>query len=241
MKWSQFFTSPVGRKIVMASTGLFLISFLLVHVGLNSCIFYDLDTPFTDPTDNGSMFNRAAHFMGASLVIRIMEIGLFLGIILHIVQGYMIEAKNRSLRSQGYKVSLGNRGSTWMSRSMALLGTLVFLYLVMHVAQFWVPSRVTHDLEPVTYPQREVPVHNLYLKMFDTFQDPIVVLLYIIGVLALAFHLWHGFHSAFRSMGVHNKKYLGMLKVLGYGFTIIVCLLFALMPISMYFRWVSPD
>lgn len=242
MKWSQFFTSPVGRKIVMAATGLFLISFLIVHVGLNSCIFYDLDTPFTDPSDNGSMFNRAAHFMGASLVIRIMEIGLFLGIILHIVQGYMIEAKNRTHRAQGYKVNLGNRGSTWMSRSMALLGTLLFLYLVMHVAQFWVPSRITHDLEPSpVYPQSGTSVHDMFRKMFDTFQNPVVVLLYIIGVLALAFHLWHGFHSAFRSLGVHNKKYLGLLKGLGYGFTIIVCLLFALMPISMYFGWVSPD
>ena len=135
MKWSHFFTSAVGRKIVMALTGLFLISFLIVHVGLNSCIFNDL--PLFDRNDNGSMFNRAAHFMGASLVIRIMEIGLFAGILLHIIQGYAVEVKNRSMRSKGYQVSLGSRGSTWMSRSMALLGTLVFLYLVIHVAQFW--------------------------------------------------------------------------------------------------------
>src|SRR5438445_13571033 len=121
MKWSFFFTSAIGRKIVMAATGLFLLSFLVVHVGLNSCIFNDLR--FFDPKDNGSMFNRAAHFMGASLVIRIMEIGLFAGIILHIIQGYAVEAQNRSRRgAQPYKVNLGSRGSTWYSRSMALLG-----------------------------------------------------------------------------------------------------------------------
>jgi succinate dehydrogenase / fumarate reductase cytochrome b subunit len=118
MKWSQFFTSAVGRKIVMALTGFFLISFLVVHVGLNACIFNDLS--FFNPEDNGSMFNRAAHFMGNTLIIRIMEIGLFAGLLLHIFQGYAIEIKNRSMRGQGYKVNLGNRGSKWYSRSMAL-------------------------------------------------------------------------------------------------------------------------
>ena len=236
MKWSHFFTSAVGRKLVMALTGLFLISFLIVHVGLNATIFYDLD--FFDPTDNGSMFNRAAHFMGASLVIRIMEIGLFAGII---IQGYAIEAKNRSRRGgHDYKVDLGNRGSKWYSRSMALLGTLILLFLIVHVAHFWVPSRITHDLEPAVYRNGTVETHNLFLRMYEVFQQLWVVLLYLAGVASLAFHLFHGFHSAFRTIGVHNRKYLTMLKSLGYGFTIIVAILFALMPISMYFGWVQP-
>src|SRR6187402_115444 len=111
MKWSQFFTSAVGRKIVMALSGLFLISFLLVHVGLNSCIFNDM----VNPDDNGSMFNRAAAFMGDSYVIRIIEIGLFAFFLLHIIQGYVVEISNRKKRKQGYQIGLGNRGSTWMS------------------------------------------------------------------------------------------------------------------------------
>src|SRR5678815_2965019 len=90
MKWSQFFTSAVGRKIVMALSGLFLISFLLVHVGLNSCVFNDL--PIFNPDDDGSMFNRADYFMGNSIVIRIIEIGLFAVFLLHIIQGYAVEA-----------------------------------------------------------------------------------------------------------------------------------------------------
>jgi succinate dehydrogenase / fumarate reductase cytochrome b subunit len=237
MKWSQFFTTAVGKKIVMALSGLFLISFLVIHVGLNSCVFYDL--PIFDHNDNGSMFNRAAHFMGASLVIRIMEIVLFAGFITHIIQGYVVEFRNRAKRKRGYQISLGNRGSTWMSRNMAILGTLIFLYLVVHVSQFWVPSRITHsNLGVKTYYGREV--HDLFSLMFETFQQGWVVILYLIGVIALCFHLLHGFHAAFRSMGVHNKKYLGTLKVLGYGFSVVVCLLFALMPLSMYFQWVSP-
>jgi succinate dehydrogenase / fumarate reductase cytochrome b subunit len=221
----------------MAFTGLFLISFLIVHVGLNSTIFNDLS--FFNENDNGSMFNRAAHYMGNSLVIRIMEIGLFAGFLLHIIQGYMVEIKNRSKRGTAYKVKMGDRGSKWYSRSMALLGTLILLFLIMHVSHFWVPSRITpHDLEPATYGYTET--HNLFLRMYEVFQVEWIVALYLLGVISLAFHLFHGFHSAFRSIGVHNRKYLLMLKTLGYGFTIVVCVLFALMPISMYFRWVSP-
>jgi len=220
----------------MALTGLFLISFLVIHVGLNSCIFNDLD--WVDPTDNGSMFNRAAAFMGDSWVIRLMEIGLFAGILLHIIQGYLVELNNRTKRKKGYKISLGNRGSTWMSRSMAILGTLIFLYLIMHISHFWIPSRITNSLEEVNYNGRQY--HNLYLRMFEVFQQGWIVILYLLGVASLAFHLFHGFHSAFRSIGVHNKKYLGMLKVLGFGFTVTISLLFALMPVSMYLQWVSP-
>jgi succinate dehydrogenase / fumarate reductase, cytochrome b subunit len=238
MKWSQFFTSAVGRKIVMALSGLFLISFLVVHVGLNSCIFNDLS--IFNPEDDGSMFNRAAAFMGDSYVIRIIEIGLFAFFILHIVQGYAVEISNRKKRKKGYQVALGNRGSTWMSRSMAILGTLIFIYLVVHISQFWVPSRVTGGLEEATYFNSPKQYHNLYLKMYETFQTGWVVVLYLIGVAALLFHLLHGFHAAFRSIGVHNKKYLSLLKGLGYGFSVIVCVLFALMPISMYLQWVHP-
>jgi succinate dehydrogenase / fumarate reductase, cytochrome b subunit len=233
MKWSQFFTSAVGRKIVMALSGLFLITFLLVHVGLNSCIFNDI----VNPEDDGSMFNRAAAFMGDSYVIRIIEIGLFAFFILHIIQGYAVEISNRKRRKQGYQVALGNRGSTWMSRSMAILGTLIFIYLVIHISQFWVPSRIT-GLEEIEYNGKQY--HNLFIRMYEVFQAPWVVILYLVGVGALLFHLLHGFHAAFRSIGVHNKKYLSLLKGLGYGFSIIVCILFALMPISMYLNWVHP-
>lgn len=224
---------------MMALTGIFLIVFLVVHVGLNACIFADLS--WLNPADNGEMFNRAAHFMGATVVMRILEIVLFLGFIVHIIQGYVVEAKNRSRRGHGYNVSMGSRGSTWMSRSMALLGTLIFLYLVIHIAQFWVPSRITQDMQEVSYDNGLTKMHNLNLLMFEVFQQTWVVILYLVGVAALGFHLWHGFTSAFRSIGVHNKKYLALLKGMGYGFTVIVCLLFALMPVAMYLQWVNPN
>src|SRR4051812_20115987 len=117
MTWKQVFTSSIGKKLVMSFTGIFLILFLIIHVSINACIFADLFK--TD--DDGAMFNKAAHFMGSMVLIRIMEIGLFAGIFLHAIQGLILEFENRSKRSQGYAIPMGDRGSKWYSRSMGLL------------------------------------------------------------------------------------------------------------------------
>jgi succinate dehydrogenase / fumarate reductase cytochrome b subunit len=235
MKWSFFFTSVIGKKIVVGLSGLFLISFLVIHCGLNACIFADL----FDSADNGEMFNRAAHFMGATVVIRIIEVFLFIGFIIHIVQSYQLTVQNRRRRDIGYKVALGERGSRWYSRSMGLLGTIILLFLIVHISAFWWPSRVSKDLQPVNY-GNGVEVHNLFLRMYEVFQNPAIVVLYILACVSLAFHLMHGFSSAFRTMGVHNRKYLDMLRYFGYFFAITVSVLFALMPVSMYLHWVGP-
>ncbi|ULQ57741.1 succinate dehydrogenase cytochrome b subunit [Flavihumibacter rivuli] len=235
MKWSDFFTSSVGKKFVMGLTGLFLISFLIVHVGINACIFADL--PIFNADDNGTMFNKAAHFMGSTVVIRIMEIGLFAGLLLHIVQGFMLEAKNRSARAVGYEVNLGNRGSKWYSRAMGLLGTLILLFLVLHLAHFWTKARFTHTLAPVAY--NGVEMHDMFGEMKIVFSQLWVVIVYVLGCISLGYHLAHGFQSAFRTVGVHNKKYNVLLESLGLGFSILVPLLFALMPIAMYLGWVA--
>jgi succinate dehydrogenase / fumarate reductase, cytochrome b subunit len=230
MKWSDFFTSSIGKKFTMALTGLFLISFLVVHVGLNSCIWAN---------DHGHMFNVAAHFMGSMVVIRIMEWGLFVGFIIHIVQAYVLELQNRARRKVGYAVNLGNRGSKWYSRSMGLLGTILLLFLIVHLANFWVPSRFTQaGLEEVTLPDG-IQIHNLYLKMMDVFQNPLIVVLYVLACASLCYHLMHGFQSAFRTLGLHNKKYIKLVSAIGFGFSIIVSLAFAMMPIGMHFGLVD--
>lgn len=133
MTFKQMFTSSIGQKFVMAITGIFLITFLVVHVGLNACIWAN---------DNGEMFNTGANFMSSMLIIRIMEIVLFAGIIIHTIQGLVLAAANNSRRKVGYAVEYGNRGSKWYSRSMGLLGTLLLLFLIMHIYHFWVPSRL---------------------------------------------------------------------------------------------------
>ena len=211
----------------MALTGVSLIAFLVVHVGINACIWAG---------DGGEMFNKASHFMGTTVVIRILEVGLFEGIILHIVQGYVLEFQNRSKRKTGYAVSLGNRGSKWYSRSMGLLGTLLLLFLIMHLSHFWVPSRFS-DLDTITIDGKECP--NQYADIVRVFQNPVIDLLYVLGCASLLYHLLHGFQSAFRTLGVGNTRYIALIKTTGFLFAVIVSVAFAMMPVSVWLKWVS--
>ena len=221
MSWKNYFTTSIGQKLVMGFTGLFLISFLIVHVYINSMIFVSRDA-----------FNAAADFMGSTLIIRIMEIGLFAGILLHIVQGYYLAQKNLGTRKERYAVKPCNKTSAWYSRSMGLLGTLILLFLIVHITHFWVPSRVTHDLNEVDL--RGKVVHDLFQRMYDVFQQPWVVVLYVLGVFSLAWHLVHGFFSAFQTMGLTTHKYKKIIRNTGIVFSIVICLLFASMPIAFY-------
>jgi succinate dehydrogenase / fumarate reductase cytochrome b subunit len=232
MKWSEFFTSSVGKKFIMAVTGISLILFLVVHVGLNACIF----NATGDNSDHGEMFNKAAHFMGSTVIPRLLEVALFIGIFLHAIQGLVLEVQNRKKRTVKYAVNYGNRGSTWYSRSMGLLGTIILIFLIVHWSHFWIPSRFT-GLDEVTYDGKQM--HNLFGLMKETFTQPWVIILYVLGCISLAYHLLHGFQSAFRTMGLRNHKYIRLISGIGTGFSIIVPLAFAMMPVSMYFGWVS--
>lgn len=223
MTWKQVFTSSVGKKLIMGLTGIFLILFLVVHAGLNACIWAN---------DNGVMFNKGAHFMGSNIIPRILEIGLFAGLILHIIQGLSLELANRSKRPVGYAVSYGNTGSKWYSRSMGILGTLILLFLILHLSDFWFPNRSHQNF----LLGEEI---DLYAKMKTTFAELWVVIVYVAGCLSLGYHLAHGFQSAFKTLGVHNKKYNLMLISIGYGFSVVITLAFAMMPISFYLGWIN--
>jgi succinate dehydrogenase / fumarate reductase, cytochrome b subunit len=238
MTWKQVFTSSIGKKIVMGLTGLFLIIFLIIHVSINATIFADLNVPVWpfDSSEDGGMFNRAAHFMGSTVLIRILEVGLFLGIFLHIIQGLILEFDNRKKRgTQGYAVQLGNRGSKWYSRSMGLLGTILLIFLIIHWWHFWIPARITGHEKLIELDE----MHDMFGLMQFTFQELWVVVLYVLACISLAYHLLHGFQSAFRTLGVGNKKWLVIVEAIGFGYSIIVPLLFALMPVAMYLGWVG--
>lgn len=213
----------------MSLSGLFLIAFLLVHAGLNACIWAN---------DSGKMFNKAAHWMGANAVPRILEIGLFVFFLIHILQGIVVELQNRTKRGKGYAVSLGNRGSKWYSRSMGIMGAIILIFLALHLSDFWVPSRFG-GLEPVVYGGKEY--HNLYAEMqYKFIEFPYrVTLLYIVGVVALFWHLIHGFQSAFRTLGLTNHRYITLIQGLGWAFAIIVCAAFIMMPLSFYYEWIE--
>lgn len=124
MSWKNYFSTSVGKKIQMSLTGIFLILFLIVHCYINAQIFWN---------DGGEKFTEAAHFMGTNFVIRTIEIGLFAFLILHIVQGLLLWRRNASKRNNRYAVKAGSATSPWYRRSMGILGSLILLFLIVHI------------------------------------------------------------------------------------------------------------
>jgi succinate dehydrogenase / fumarate reductase, cytochrome b subunit len=223
MSWvTKTLSSSLGRKLIMAVTGLSLIAFLLVHCGINACIFLN---------DGGHTFNEAAEFMAHNLFIRVAEVGLMAGFLIHIVDGLMLWKANTDKRPVKYAVVKGEANSTWYSRSMGLLGSLLLIFLVIHLRHFWVVSRFTDE---ITSGQQ-----TLFGEMQEVFANPFPVALYVLGCISLAYHLLHGFQSAFQTMGWNHPKYTPFIKSLGAGFSILIPLIFAAMPIAMHFGWVK--
>ncbi len=217
MSWvTKTLSSSLGRKLIMAVTGLSLVAFLLVHCDINACIFLN---------DGGETFNEAAEFMAKNFFIRTAEIGLFAGLILHIVDGLMLWSANKKKRPVQYAV-VSKENSTWYSRSMGLLGTLLLLFLVMHLKHFWVVSRFT---DVITGGQK-----TLFQEMQEVFASPVPVIVYVVGCISLAYHLLHGVQSAFQSLGWNHPKYTPFVKSFGYWFAIIIPVVFAAMPIAMH-------
>jgi succinate dehydrogenase / fumarate reductase cytochrome b subunit len=199
---SALFKSSIGKKALMGATGLFLISFLLVHCFINSMVFFD---------KSGTLFNEYAHFMGTNIIIRIMEVVLFGGLLVHIIDGLMLYFQNRAARPQNYAKINHSKEVTWYSRSMALLGTLLLIFLILHLAHFWVHSRFM-EMSESQHPQLNVKMINLY------------------GQMQLVFA------SAFQSLGLNHTKYNKGIKTAGAVFAILVPFIFALMPIIIFLR-----
>ena len=222
MTWKHFISSSIGKKFTMALTGLFLITFLMVHAGVNACIFLN---------DHGETFNTVAHFMSHNWIVRFLEVGLFVMIFIHIIQGLIVWKQNASSRPVGYKMNKPQKNSTWYSRSMGILGTLLLLFLVMHISHFFIGTKVA--LYGGDQPT------NLFEEMQEIFSHSWIVVLYMLGLISLFWHLLHGFQSAFQTFGLNHKRYTPLIKAIGTGYSIIICILFALMPLSVYLGWIS--
>lgn len=227
MTWKSFFNSSIGKKFTMGLTGLFLISFLVIHCTVNSMIFFN---------DGGEMFNYYAHFMSHNYIVRFLEIGLFAGLLAHIFQGLILWKQNKAARPVAYAANAANTNSKWYSRSMGLLGTLLLLFLIVHVSKFFVNTKIALYADGGANDAS----YNLFEEMKEYFQHNLwAVVVYIIGVVALFWHLLHGFPSAFQTLGWNHKKYTPIIKAAGVSFTVIVCVLFALMPIALHLGWVE--
>ncbi|MDZ4716277.1 MAG: succinate dehydrogenase cytochrome b subunit [Cytophagales bacterium] len=223
MKWFvDMFSSTLGRKLVMALTGLFLITFLLVHLIGNLQLLKN---------DGGHAFNVYAEFMSTNPLIQTISKGNFALILIHIIWSLLLTRKNRIARgSVGYSVSHGG-SSIWSSRNMGILGTIVLVFLVVHLKDFWGQMHYG-GIATVDYDGKTV--RNIYIVVAEWFSKGWYVGLYVFCMIAVGFHLWHGFISAFQTLGLNHLKYNPVISFVGKAFSVIVPALFALIPIWMF-------
>lgn len=256
----EFLNSSVGRKWLMALTGLFLSLFLIVHVSGNLQLFKD---------DGGMAFNQYSVFMTTFTPIKVVSYLLYATILLHALNGFYLVLRNRKARPVGYESKKDTRSSGWASRNMGLLGTILLLFIVTHMANFWYQYKfgdviwktyiveatsgklinqdtisaseaAQQNLQPVTmdYMGNKIIIcKDLYSVVETAFKSPTLTAFYILSMAALSYHLLHGFQSAFQTLGIRRKKYESIIRNTGtFIFAILIPALFAAMPIYFLFK-----
>jgi succinate dehydrogenase / fumarate reductase cytochrome b subunit len=215
-KFILFYRSSIGKKIIMSLSGLFLCTFLIVHVGVNLFLFKQ---------DGGETYNQAAQFMSTNLVIRIVEVVLFVGILAHMISGVVVWIMNRLSRPVGYDTYRLKDNTKFSSRTPMLTASsaLVGFFLVSHLMTFWIPTRFGSE------------VMTPYQMVSEAFSDPVLSIFYIVAVAFLGFHLKHAFQSGFQTLGLRNQKYKTWIDAFSVIFWLLIPLGFAAMPA--YFLW----
>ncbi len=250
-------TSSLGKKLIMSLTGLFLCTFLVVHLIGNLQLFKD---------DAGYAFNNYAYFMTHFTPIKVVSYVLYASVIVHAIYALILTRQNKAARPVGYYKSSGNENSKWNSRNMGILGTVILVFLVTHMQHFWWQYKfgttpyveyqtelatgnrqiVASDDLPADYNGYKsyvsegveiVQSKDLYKQVAYIFQNPFIVLLYLVAMAALAFHLIHGFQSAFQTLGFNHRRYIGFIRGIGiWVFGVIIPIAFATMPLYFYFK-----
>jgi len=254
-EFKQTFNSSLGKKLIMALTGLFLCTFLIVHLGGNLLLFKH---------DDGFAFNVYANFLTHFPPIEVIAYFLYLCILVHAIYATVLTIINRRARSVGYAVTASDNAS-WSSKNMGLLGAILFLFIVIHMSDFWyrykysgsmtykeyrtdLSSGVTQSVEfAPTSPDFEnsvqttnnfeiVRVKDLHARVQESFSQLWYVIFYVIAMVAVSFHLLHGFQSAFRTLGWTHRKYTPIVEFIGtWFFAVIIPLGFAAMPVVYFF------
>lgn len=224
MTWvTKTLQSSLGRKLIMALTGLFLILFLTGHVSGNLLLFKG---------DGGQAFNIYAKFMTTNPGVKLLSYLTYISVIGHVIYSIFLTQQNKSARPVSYSTSNGSSNSAWSSRNMGVLGTIILIFLVVHLQGFWYQMHwgnvPTVEYEGETY-------KNLFEIVSFAFQNELLVGGYVLAMVFLAFHLSHGFASAFQTLGLNHKKYSPAIKTIGQVYCIVVPALFASMPLYIYF------
>ena len=209
----------------MSLTGIFLMLFLVIHLIGNFQLLKD---------DGGEAFNTYAFFMTHNMLIKIISYSLYAFILWHAVQGIRLWLNNRAARGNVRYAVNHTRGSERSARNMAWFGIVIFVFIVLHMIQFWLQMKLG-VLPPVDVAAYDHPVTNLYLPVKEAFQNGGYVLFYVVSMVVIGLHLWHGFWSAFQTLGMNHPRYNGLIKTVGYTYAVGVSAGFALIPLWIYF------
>ena len=225
MSWFvQTFSSSIGKKVTMSLTGLFLCTFLVVHLIGNLALL---------KCNGEETFNLYANFMAHNPVIHFVSYGLYFFIVLHTIVAVALTIANKKARPVQYATV--NNKSSWESRQMMLLGTFILTFIIIHMSDFWYVYKVQEgvSLPEVTY--GTATVRNIYGKVIHEFKELPHMLFYVFAQIVLMFHLKHGFQSAFQTLGLNHVKYTPAIKAVGLAYSIIVPLGFMIQPLYVYF------
>ena len=254
-KSKPVFSSSIGKKLIMSLTGIFLCLFLVVHLVGNLQLFKD---------DAGLAFNKYAYFMTHFTPIKVVSYLLYASVIVHVIYAITLSMKNKAARPIGYAKYDGQANSKWNSRNMGILGTVILVFLATHMSNFWwkfhndeVPyieyrtdlatgQTTARELQASEFHDYQETVENnvqilkardLYKQVDFAFKNVASVALYVIAMAALAFHLIHGFQSAFQTLGFNHRRYIGIIRAIGvWVFGVLIPIGFAIMPLFFFFK-----
>ncbi len=219
---SSIFTSSIGKKLMMSLAGIFLIAFLLVHMGINLLVVI-----FKDPM----VYNRAAHFMGTNIIIKIIEIALFGGLLLHVIYATILQIQNWIARPKRYsKANYSN--TSFFSKFMIHTAAIILVFIVIHLVDFYFKAKFGHAAEITV---EGVAYHDFTSEIIDKFKMMPFVVFYIAAFIFLGFHLIHGFQSAFKTLGLDHKKYTPLIQLLSIIYTVLVVAGYSIIPLMVYF------
>ncbi len=212
---SKFLNSSIGKKLLIGLAGLFLCTFLVVHLSVNLLLLLN---------DGGATFSSAAHFMTTNIIIRVMEIVLFTGFILHILYGTLIQIQNWIARPIRY-AKVNHSQTSFFSKYMIHTGAIVLVFLVLHFMNFYFVK-----IGIVAIPEGAKDRHDFYTMAINLFKNPYYSWIYVAFILFLGFHLHHALQSAFQTIGWNHPKYTPIVKFIGLIYSVIITAGFITIP-----------
>ncbi|MFQ3214106.1 MAG: succinate dehydrogenase / fumarate reductase cytochrome b subunit [Marivirga sp.] len=214
------------RKSIIAASGLFLCVFMLVHLSAN-CILLLPEAISRD------MYNTYSTVLRESPLIKAVAYVLYLSIVLHIVYAAIVSYRNKKAKPTAYAMNRSQENSSWSSQNMGLLGMLILLFIVVHLANFWARIKLGLGEIVATDTLGNLDVYKLTVQLF---KNPSYVFFYSILAIPLGFHLHHGFKSAFKSLGFYHQKGLKIVAQLSLIYAILIAVGFGIIPIIVFLK-----